>query len=373
VSADFRNATHATGQVVTAATMDIGFLHLVGELPAFINFPQELLISPVQLPLPPERIVVEVLEGCNPSPALLQGLERLRREGHRIALDDYDVRAENPVLLEYANIVKVDIQQYSDEELEAAVKTLRNFPVELVAEKIETHEQLSLCQHLGFDFYQGYFLQKPETFGARRAPTNLVAALQLLVCLTEPNVSVQEIDACIARDVGFSYRVLRCINSSYYRIPKEVTSIRQAIVLLGFEELRKLCSIVILSGVDDRPSYMSVQALVRARMCEVLCAMAGLEDGDVYFMTGFLSMLDVLLGLPMQEALRSLPLAAAVRGAVLDLEGPLGAALRCSHNHEKGAWDQLEFMNLTASQISSAYAQAVGWADKTWEAFGVSA
>lgn len=356
----------ATAQVISGATLDIGFTRLVGNVPAYINFPRELLSSRLLLPLAPDKIVIEVNAAPAPDPNLLEGLMWLRGEGYRIALDDFDLNCTP--LLDYADIVKLDIQRLSPEELVDCVRVARKARMQLVAEKIETADELERCRELRFDLFQGFFLQRPVTFKGRRAPTSEMVALDLVLSLDEHRASVEDIEKCIVRDVGLSYRLLRCINSSYYRTPREVSSIRQAILLLGYQELRKICSVILLTSLTDRPAYLSVQALTRAKMCEILGVMGGYHGGDGYFMTGFMSMVDAFLGEPLKECLAGFPLGEPIRNAILHQLGPMGAALCCVQNHERGKWDGLKFDRLTDTEIASAYALAVDWADSAYAA-----
>jgi len=356
----------ATLQVMASAALDIGFSHLVADHAAYINFPPELLTRQIHPPLNPERVVIEVLEGCTPAEELLQGLRHLREQGYRVALDDYDVQRESHLLLQHADIVKVDVREHSPAELAASVSVLRRYPVRLVAEKVETHEELAHCRALGFDLFQGYFLQQPQIIQARRIPSDQRAALDLVTRLNDPDASIDQIEQAISRDVGLSCRILRCINSSYFRMPRPVSSIREAILLLGMGELRRLGWLMLVTGIAGHPGYLCVQSLQRARMCETLCQQAQLPGSESYFMTGMLSMLNVFLGLPMQQALEALPLHEAVRAALLRREGELGAALRCAENYERGAWEELRFRDLTTAEIAACYLRATEWADSTW-------
>lgn len=367
--ARFDDPVLATAQVLVGATLDIGLARLVGSCPAYINFPPELLLSRDLPPLSPERVVVEVLEGSVPDDRLMESLGRLRALGHLVALDDFDVRTADLRLLEQADIVKIDVQQHSRAELEMAVQRLRRYPVRLVAEKIETREELELCRSLGFDLFQGYFLQKPELMRARRASCPRLSVLELVIQMSEPEVLAEELERTICRDVGLSYRILRCINSSYFGIRREVASIRQAVVLLGLGELQKLCWLLLMAGLDRQPSYVCVQSLQRARMCESLSNRAGMASGELYFMVGMLSTLDVLLQQNMEEAIAALPVTGEVRRALLAREGDLGAALCCAEAFERCAWDQAQFLDLPAEQIVGAYVDAAEWADSTWATF----
>jgi EAL and modified HD-GYP domain-containing signal transduction protein len=369
-SAQITDATAATATVIVGVAMDIGLAQLVGDKPAYINFPHALLINPRPLPMQPKRIVVEVLEDVKPDREILAGLAALRQQGYRIALDDYNDRAGSLALLDAADIVKIDIQDYSSARLKDCVERVRLAGPELIAEKVETWEQFSLCKSLGFQGYQGYLLERPQIVTAQRAPTSRLATLKLMIELSDPDVAVPKIERMIAGDVGMSYRLLRCINSSFYHLPRVVSSVRQAVVLIGLNELRKLCAAVTLAGFDDQPGYVPVQALVRAKMCEDLCIAAGLRGSEGYFMTGLLSMVDVLLQQPLEQALGQLPLSAQVQSALLEHKGSLGEALRCSLDYERARWDSASFMSLSEAAIANTYQQAVVWADTAWRNIG---
>jgi len=362
-SARFDDAVAATAEVIVGAALDVGMRHLSGTLPCFINFPRDLLVSPLPPPIEPCRVVIEVLEDVTPDAELLRSLAVLRRAGYRIALDDFQPQQGSDALLAQADIVKLDIQMYTPDRLAALAQSLRPARVMLIAEKMETRQELERCRALGFDGYQGYFLQRPETFSARRAPTDRLATLRLLLLLHDAEASVEDIEAAIARDRGICYRVLRCINSSYYRWPRAVESIRQAIIKLGFDELRAICSAVLLARFDDRPTYLGTQALVRARMCQTLCVSAGLEMGESYFLAGMLSLTDALLGVSLRDALLTLPLSELMRRALLEGEGPLGQALSCVQNYERGEWAQVRFQTLAQPVIAQAYREAVAWSE----------
>jgi EAL and modified HD-GYP domain-containing signal transduction protein len=141
-------------------------------------------------------------------------------------------------------------------------------------------------------------------------------------------------------------------------------------VLIGLNELRKLCAAVTLAGFDDQPGYVPVQALVRAKMCEDLCVAGGLRGSEAYFMTGLLSMVDVLLQQPLREALGKLPLSAQIQSALLEHKGSLGEALQCSLEYERGKWDSATFMSLSRAAVADIYQHAVVWADTAWRNIG---
>src|SRR5690606_529703 len=302
------DSRQATLRVIANAALEIGLDRLAGELPVHINFPRALLVDEQPMPLQPERVVIEVLEDVPADPEVLAGIAKLRARGHRIALDDYSPRASDRALLDVADIVKLAISQMPHDELARTVRELKHRGLKLIAEEVETVEQFEQCLELGFDGFQGYFLQRPETFRAQRTPSNRLAALRLIAALGDEETTIAEVERLVSQDVALSYRVLRCINSSYYDGPRRVDSIRQAIVILGLDNLRQLATLVVLQGFDDRPPVLLINVMARARMCEQLGRLSGKRDVGAYFITGLFSMLDVLTGKPTAEIVDALPL-----------------------------------------------------------------
>jgi len=356
---------NATLQVVASAMLDIGLDRLAGGLPLHVNFPRELLVGEAMLPLPPDHIVIEVLESVTADPAVLSGIAALRRRGHKIALDDFSPARSPPELLSLADVMKIDTLTESDADTRRALEIAREHKLDTVAEGVETVEQFDRLVALGFNAFQGNFLQHPQTFVAQRVPASRLGMLRLLAALETPDYSLDEVEQLVAQDVSISYRVLRCINSSFYHLPRSVQSIREAILLLGIGNLRRLCTVVAMMGFDDHPSSLLVGALIRARMCEQLGRLAGARDMGPFFITGLFSMLDVLLRQPMSRILSDLPLAKSISDALIGETGDLGAALRCTRAYEQGQWDQVSFAGLDVRTIRATYLEAVFWAEET--------
>ncbi len=354
----------ATLEVITGAALEIGLDRLAGGLPVHINFPEELLVKVPDLPLQAGRVVIEVLEDVRATPQVIQGIRTLRARGHRIALDDFAPQASDPRLLEVTDIVKLEVTHPPADELARLARELRAAGRELIAENVESREDFERCIAQGFTGFQGNFLQQPETFSARRVPVSRLGALRLAASLQSEDYSLDEVERLLSQDVSLSYRVLRCINSSYYNLPRRIDSIRQAIVILGLDTLRQLCGLLCLQGIDDRPPSLIVQAMTRGRMCEQLGKLGGARDAGPFFITGLFSLLNALLGLPTRKVVEELPLTSAVATALVAGEGPLGAALQCTRAYERGVWDHAVYADLPPHLIRAAYVDALFWAEQ---------
>jgi EAL and modified HD-GYP domain-containing signal transduction protein len=362
--AHITDARQATLEVISSAALEIGLDRLSGGQPVHINFPMELLVDLPDLPLRPELVVIEVLEDVRAEPRVLEGIRKLRERGHVIALDDYSPDVSDMRLLDYADIVKLEITHPSPEQLARQVKELKARGLRLIAENVETPEQFETCIGLGFTGFQGYFLQHPQTFRAKRVPSTRLGILRLVASLQNEQYSVDEVEQLLCQNISMSYHVLRCINSSYYNLPRKVDSIRQAIVILGLDQLRQLCTLLCLQGFDDRPPSLFVNAMTRARMCEQLGRLGGAKDTGPFFITGLFSLLNAIVGMPMQKIVEELPLAPAIVRGLIAGEGDLGKALQCTRAYERAAWDHVVYGNLPPALIRAAYVDALFWAEQ---------
>ena len=225
---------------------------------------------------------------------------------------------------------------------------------------MELEENLSA---LGYTGFQGYFLQRPETFTGKRAPTFRVPAMQVIAALQQGDYTAEQIERLVSQDLGLVHRLLRCLNSGFYNLPRQVTSIRHAIVILGREQLMRLCAAVALAEFKDRPDWLLVNALVRARMCELLAPPRAARESGGFFFAGLLSHLDALLGLPTQQAISGLPLTPTVEQALVEQSGPIGATLRGVQAWEQGRFEGLGD-GLDERTLRYAYLEAVEWAEQ---------
>ncbi len=328
-------------RVILGALGDIGLEGLVGEHRAFVNMTRDLLLSAAHEVLPPGATVLELLEDVPADDEVLEAVEALSRRGYRIALDDFVYHPSLEPLLELADIVKLDVLEMSFDEIERAVDKLRPFDVQLLAERVETHEMYQRCRGMGFDYFQGYFFARPQIVAGRTLPHGQVTALELLRLLNDPGTDFDELEAVVSRDMSLSYRLLRHLNSPALGLRRKVTSSREALVLLGERNVRKWASLVVFSSVGgDKPSELLKSAQVRARMCEQLAVAAGEPVAPATaFTAGLFSLLDALLDRPMEVALAPLGLTGDLREALVDGSGPLGDVLAVALAWERGDWD----------------------------------
>jgi len=358
------NASEAALRVLADAALEIGLDRLAGGLPVHVHYPAALLCVENPLSVQPQRVVIQVAADGSITAAARAGLRKLKARGHPVALDRYSPQFRDAELLELADLVKIPLESLPAAALEQLVPLLVKRDLGVVARDVGTVEQFDLARRLGFDGFQGEFLSRPQQLSASRPPRNGLATLKLLASLQSPGCTFEEVERLMRQDLSMSYRALRCINSSYYSLPQRVDSIRQALVLLGMDNLRQLCSLAALQQLEDRPRSVLVMAMTRARMCEQLARLSGETQTAPYFITGLFSMLDVLMGMPLSKLVQLLPLAPNVEAALVGGKGSLGKALACARAYESAIFQDANYPGVSPQLVRAAYLDAVHGAEQ---------
>jgi EAL and modified HD-GYP domain-containing signal transduction protein len=227
-SADFVDEDQATAQVIHNA-IECGLDKVIGrEELAFVNLTRKFILDDYCYSLPKERVVLEVLEAISAEDDIVAKLQELSEYGYLIALDDFVYDETLRPLVEIADIVKIDVMSTGMERLEDGIAAFKDFDVQLLAEKVETHDEFEFCKELGFTYFQGYFLCKPKLMEGRQIPTNRLSATSLVAQLQNPDIKFDELEDTIRQDVTLSYKLLRFVNSAHCALPRKVDSIGHA-------------------------------------------------------------------------------------------------------------------------------------------------
>lgn len=360
---DRDEATQATNQIITDAIIEIGINNIVDEHRAFINFTTQNILEKTPLSLPKDRIVIEVLENVKIDLRVINNLREMSQQGYLIALDDFVFTEEWRPLVEFADIIKLDVLEMGEKKVREAIAQLAPYKLKILAEKVETHQEYEYLRELGCDYFQGFFFSKPNLVQGKRMGVNQLAAVRLLTTINNPNVEFEELTTVISQDVGLSYKLLHYINSAFFSIPTKIESINQAITYLGMNELKRWVNILMLSSLSDKPIVVMQNALIRGKMCELLAKSMGHKAGN-YFLIGILSSLDSILDISIEDAMSQLPLGEDIVVAILSHRGLGGEALRCVLGYEKWDTGAITFGSIDQSEIGNAYIESIAWATK---------
>jgi c-di-GMP phosphodiesterase len=348
----------------------VGLENLVGQKKAFIDTSRNFLTSKYPIPLPAASMVLEVLSDVAADTASLELLTELSQQGYQIAVQKLVSVAKVSKLLGLAHIVKIDLSNLDRMSLADTISRLKLHRVKLLANRVETLDDLAYCQRVGFDYYQGYFLCKPRLTQGRRLDASRAVVMRSLAQIQDSSADFQSLAKIISQDVSLSYKLLKLVNSAYYSLSKTITSLEQAVALIGLNQLRGWMTLILMASVRNKPYELTTLALARAKMCELLAQATGERQTDAFFLVGLFSILDALMDLPMQEAIATLPLADDIIQALIRQHGKLGDVLKMVLIFERGLWDSLPTVKtgLTLEVIGAAYLKAICWTTETMRA-----
>jgi c-di-GMP phosphodiesterase len=362
--ADVLDDEVATASTVVTTFADIGLDALVGGRSGFVNATREFVMRGFVTLLPAGRVALELHRTEALDPAVMAELRRLSALGYTIALDDFVMREDSLPLLEVAHFVKLDVQAFTRDQLADQVARLELCKVRLIASKIEDHHTFEFCKQVGFDYFQGYFFCQPKTVAGRGIPTNRLAQMRLMAVLQDPDCPLEEMERAISNDLGVSFRLLRWINSAYFSLPRTVSSVREALMLLGVRNVRSWALLMTLAGIEDQPSELIRTAMTRAKMCELVAQALDRPNADAHFTVGLFSVVDAFMNMRMQDVLSELPLSPDVSAALLDQSGPLGEVLAWVLTYERGRFECLAPAPQADAMLRDAYVVALRFADE---------
>jgi c-di-GMP-related signal transduction protein len=355
-----RQDTYATSHVIVSAFTEFGIGEVAGNRPCFINLTEEFLTGELTLPFGPENVVLEVLETVRITHEVIDGITTLVNAGYRIALDDFVHGSGHERLFGLASYVKLDLLDGDLSRLDEIVAACREYPdIKIVAERLETPDQVRLADRYGMELRQGYALSRPQVLTAASISPSRLRRLELLGALSAPDANLESILSIIATDPALSMRVLRASNSAAAGAHSRVSSVRQAVVLIGMTQIRQWAMLMVIDDVAGATEDQMVTALARARLCENVAGLLA-APADPAFMAGLITGVAALLNLTHAAMAEQLPLAPEVSAALLHGAGPIGQVLRVVDAYENG-----ELIDLAGGRnLAGEYMDAMRWSTR---------
>jgi len=365
----FRGESHAATLQTLDQLMSMGIESLTHNQLAFVNCTRQALVDRLVTLLPWRTTVLEILETIEPDAEVMEACLELRKIGYQLALDDFVPRPEMLPLVEIASYVKVDFRLSDATTRRDIYRMTRGSGVSLLAEKVEDQEEFNIARDEGYEYFQGYFFRRPKVFANREIPPNRMNYLHLMVALTRKPLDLDEVIRIVSLETSLCYRLLRLVNSPLWAVRNEVTSVRDAFILVGEDRFRALASVAASCAMgENRPSALIGLSVERARFCELLAPLVR-ENPSEQFMLGLLSLLDAMLQTPMESIVQTLPLRAEAKAALLGATNPAAIPLCLIRSFETGAWgscaSRADAAGVSEETLARLYFESVQWAKDT--------
>jgi len=363
----------ATSAVIVHTLSEFGIETVLGKYPGFINCDTAFLMSDAIELLPPQKVVLEILETTVSSADIQQRCMELKAKGFRLALDDFrGASGSNQLFLALADIIKVDILGMTAAQLEAVTREVIGLPVILLAEKVESQEEFIRCSALGYRLFQGYYFSRPEIVTGKRLSMAHVTLIRLLALLQQ-DVDLPDIEEVFKQHPTLGVNLLRLANSAASGVRSPLRSIGSAILTLGRRQLQRWLLLLMLAEGSQSGGKQSLLLHVAATRGKFMELVALPEKGSATlaesaFIAGIVSVMDALLGLPMEKVVASLGLAPDVSIALLKREGALGELLSLAEALEHDDHGAIvRFVSAHprsgADLLNQAQGQALAWAN----------
>ncbi len=361
----------ATGTVISEAILNFGMHELTNGKKAFVNFADGYLLNKAAYLLDPEQFVVEILESVVFTIEVIDALYTLKSAGFDVALDDYvgtDIPAE---ILSLIDIIKIDFIDTTKEQRAAFAPSLVNAGKVLLAEKVETKEDVQEAMSLGCQLFQGYYFSKPIMMKKSSMEISSVSYMKLAREINAPDINLNNIAWIINSDAHLTYKLLRRMKTLQYYRGNNITSINRALVMMGDAEVRRWIMLILLRNVTNTRSDELIRtALIRAFLCEKLAQESGRGNSvSEAYSAGMLSILTTG-GHDPREMLGDIQIPSIVRDALSGKDCFLKRLLDIAVCYEKGNWNKLEYLTeysvpeLNAKFLPGLYMASVAEADE---------
>lgn len=337
---------------------------------AFFNCSREFLLHDYLTLLPRDRVVGEILETVSPDQETLEACRRLKHSGYRLALDDFVDSSRLAPFVEFVDYVKIDFLTTAPSEQQRLAQEFSRRGVQLIAEKVETHEDVQRGIAMGYQYFQGYFFCRPEMAERREIPAIQLNYMRILQVANRRELEINQLAYAIKQEPSLVYRLLRYLNSPVFPLRANVSSIPHALTLLGEKGIRKWISLVCLAAMaKDKPAELVMVPLVRARLCELLAGISNLRArADDLFLMGLLSAMDAILDRPMSVVLEGIQVQEEIKEALLGQAGPCRDVYEIVSNYETGTWAPLleaaGRLRVNENLLPELFLQSLDWANQ---------
>ena len=347
---------------------------LVGTKLLFVNSTHESLAGGHLDLLNPEKVVLEVESlghvAASEAVARLPILRSLKDRGFKLSFSHQVLESAYATWLPLADFIKLDLNVLRPEQLAVLVSyATRHSKAHLIATKVETAEQFELLKGMGIALFQGYWFSRPSVVEAKLLAPNQASIIQLINLLRR-QASTDEIEEVLKKDAGLAFNLMRLINSAGYGASREITSFRQAVMIMGLKKLFRWAALLLTaSKYGNNSAAIGHTAVIRGRLMELLAQeIMGEEEAEQAFVVGIFSLLDTMLSIPMEDVLTLINVPTSVREALLHHSGPFGHLLLLAEACEMGndaAFDKAAgHLQLSNQQINWAHLQALAWCDQ---------
>jgi c-di-GMP-related signal transduction protein len=346
----------------------------VGELVSADAQPDHLLVLPATAEtlageaiehLSPQNILLTLDSALLSDPAAIEQVQRRRAQGFNFCLILQTAQAPSRAMTELASFVKIRYEETRTDESTRALAKWKAAETKVLVNGVTDWDQFDQCALQGFHVLGGVLRERPRRKFAPSGVSPQQEVILNLLHLVQSNASPTVIQTAINRDPALVFKLLQFINSASFGPKQAISNVRNALAALGYRPLYQWLSVLLATSNPSHYSPIVLQTgLIRGRMAELLARPAEVDSQDL-FVVGMFSVLDKLLGIPLDKIIKRLPLTDPMAKALLENSGPLAPYLRvvaASEGSPSNVTPDVQAISRDTRDVSTAMLQAIDWA-----------
>ncbi|WP_373001955.1 EAL and HDOD domain-containing protein [Sulfurimonas sp.] len=304
---------------------------------AFINVDAQTLTKGILDVLDNKRFILNILEDIELDENIIAKIIQYKKRGFKFSLEHFDSSAEMikkfSRLFNFIDIIKMDVVLSELPNLEKVKEKFKGTRIKLLAQNIETKEDFTKYSQMGFDYFQGYYLDKPEIMEiiASKEPAQVII-LQLIKIIKD-NDTTEQIESFIKKQPDLSFKLVQFFNNSK-KFDVQVESITQVITLMGREKLLRWLMVYLYSEASQNPASKTILSLAIKR-AERMEAEAQPKQKDKAYLAGMFSMLSSIFETDIKELMNHINMDHDITSLVLEKKGIFAGSLLRAEDAEK--------------------------------------
>jgi len=331
------NNLSASASSLAKVLNDFGIENVVGIYNGFLRVDYDFLSNDIMSSLSKDQFTLMILQSSFLEKKLIYKLKKLKLIGYKFGLNDSIVNSKtikNMIpLIKFVDFVKIDTLNSDEVYVDKLIEYLKSKDKKIIASKIETHESYELYKQKGADYFQGYYLKRPNIIKTTSFNASQSQILELWNLL-QNNASTKEIVEELEKNHALALKLMQFINSSFFSFRTNISSITQIINLLGRDALANWLLIFMVSSKDEgtKPNHpLLLMVINRTEIMVGLLSLikpnASMDDKSTAYLVGMLSLIHLLFQIEHREFLHKLRVSEEVEEAMFEAKGFFGQLL----------------------------------------------
>lgn len=334
----FSTSLKETAQLIMSSVTSRELDRLLGRKTlAFVNIDEKTLLRGVLDILDKDRFILNIQEDIDLTGKILSKIIQYKKRGFILSIEHFDASLDMITkftrLFNYIDIIRVDTIMAEDEELTKLIEKFKGTRVKLLAENIETQEDYSKYREMGFGYFQGYYLDKPENLEIVGQKEAAQFTILQLINIIKKNDTTDKLESFIKLQPDLSYKLIEFFNNSK-RFDVKIESITQVITLMGRDKLLRWLMVYLYSEVSTNPASKSILELAIKR-AEMMEAEASMRNKDRAYLAGMFSMLSSIFETNIKELINHIKMDSDITALVVQNKGIFAPSLHKAVTAEK--------------------------------------